>query len=292
MLGENFLSDFFGQFDNASYLRKRKSISLDPFKNIVMSYNSVELERKEHIGKIKLNRPEDLNTFNSELASELIQSLDELNKDEKVRVVVISGEGKSFCAGIDLSEYEEKSSGEYQKWVELMENSFLKITEMKKSVICSVRGPAVANGVGLVASCDLAVVSEGARFGATAINVGLFCMGPAVPLSKNLTRKRCLELILTGDLIDAKTAESWGLVNRVVPEERLEEETLRLAKKLAEKSPTALQMGKRVFYETANMSYEKALDYANKAFAELCRTEDAEEGVRAFLEDREPAWED
>ena len=126
--------------------------------------------------------------------------------------------------------------------------------------------------------------------GATAVNAGLFCMGPAVPLSRSIGRKRCLELIMTGDLIDAKEAERWGLVNRVVPGDRLEEETMALAEKLGAKSPLALQMGKQAFYGMSDMEYGKALEYSNEVFAALCVTDDAREGVDAFLKKRKPQW--
>jgi enoyl-CoA hydratase/carnithine racemase len=166
------------------------------------------------------------------------------------------------------------------------------IAYMKKPVIASVHGYAVANGAGLVAACDLAIVAEGTKIGATAINVGLFCMGPAVPISRSLGKKRCLEMLLTGDMIDAEDAERWGLVNKVVPADQLEEETMALANKLAEKSPLALQMGKQSFYGMSDMEFGKALEYSNETFAALCVTEDAQEGVDAFLKKRKPVWKE
>ena len=164
------------------------------------------------------------------------------------------------------------------------------IASMKKPVIASAHGYAVANGAGLIAACDLAVVAEGTKIGATAVNVGLFCMGPAVPMSRSLSRKRCLEMVMTGDLIDAREAERWGMVNKVVPLEKLEEETMALARKLADKSPLALQMGKEAFYGMSDLEYDKALAYTNELFAALCVTEDAKEGVDAFLNKRKPQW--
>jgi enoyl-CoA hydratase/carnithine racemase len=148
----------------------------------------------------------------------------------------------------------------------------------------------VANGAGVIAACDLAVVADNTKIAASAINVGLFCMGPAVPLSRSLGRKRCLEMLLTGDMIDARTAEQWGLVNKVVPMDQLDEATMSLANKLAEKSPLALQMGKQAFYHMADMEFGKALAYSNEMFAALCVTEDAKEGVEAFLKKRKPVW--
>jgi enoyl-CoA hydratase/carnithine racemase len=148
----------------------------------------------------------------------------------------------------------------------------------------------VANGAGLLAAADLAIISEDTQIGVTAVNVGLFCMGPAVPLSRSIGRKRCLEMLLSGEMIDARKALDWGLVNQVVPRDQLEEATMVLANKIASKSPRAVQMGKRAFYGMADLEFKKALEYSNAAFAALCVTEDAKEGVNAFLNKRQPEW--
>ena len=257
-----------------------------------MSYSTVIVEHENYVGTITLNRPEQFNTFSSEMAIELNQALIQLDNETKVRVVVVKGAGKAFSTGIDVSEFFGKSLKEYRAWVGLMEQMGNVIAYMKKPVIASVHGYAVANGAGLVAACDLAVVAEGTKIGATAINVGLFCMGPAVPISRSLGRKRCLEMLLTGDMIDARDAEQWGLVNKVVPADQLEEETMALANKLVEKSPLALQMGKQSFYGMSDMEFGKALEYSNETFAALCVTEDAQEGVDAFLKKRKPVWKE
>jgi len=172
-------------------------------------------------------------------------------------VVVIKGKGKAFSAGIDVNELEGKTPLEYYRWIGLMEKMGLTIAKMSKPVIASVQDLAIANGIDLVAAADLAVAAEGARFGATAVNVGLFCMGPAVSLSRHLGKKKTLELVLTGDLIDAAEAERIGLVNKVVPKDKLEEETMQLAEKIAAKSPLAVQLGKRSYYEMSDLPYEK-----------------------------------
>jgi enoyl-CoA hydratase/carnithine racemase len=173
-----------------------------------------------------------------------------------------------------------------------MERMTLTIAAMGKPVIAAVHGYAVANGTGLLAACDLAIAAEGTRIGTTAINVGLFCMGPAVPLSRCVGRKRALEMLLTGNMIDAQEAERIGLVNKVVPPDKLDEAALELANELAAKSPVALQMGKRAFYTMTDMEYTKALEYMNEMMAELCTTEDAKEGVDAFLKKRKPRWKE
>ena len=257
-----------------------------------MSYNTVIVDQQNHFGLITLNRPEQFNTFSSEMATELNQAFVQLDNERDVRVIIVKGAGKAFSTGIDLSEFSGKSLRQYREWVGLMEQMSHVIAYMKKPVIASVHGFAVANGAGLVAACDLAVVAEGTKIGATAINVGLFCMGPAVPMSRSLGKKRCLEMVLTGDMIDAEDAERWGLVNKVVPADQLEEETMALANKLAEKSPLALQMGKQSFYGMSDMEYGKALEYSNETFAALCVTEDAKEGVDAFLNKRKPIWKE
>jgi enoyl-CoA hydratase/carnithine racemase len=257
-----------------------------------MSYKTVIVGQENYVGVITLNRPDQYNTFSTEMATELNQALIELDNDEKTRVIVVKGAGKAFSTGIDVSEFFGKSHKEYLEWVGIMEQMNHVIAHLKKPVIASVHGFAVANGAGLVMACDLAIVAEGTKIGTTAINVGLFCMGPAVPLSRSLGRKRCMEMLLTGDMVEAQDAERWGLVNKVVPVDKLEEETMALANKLAEKSPVALQMGKRAFYAMSDMEFGKAVEYSNEVFASLCVTEDAQEGVDAFLKKRKPVWKE
>ena len=257
-----------------------------------MDFETIIVEKQDYIGIITLNRPEQLNTFNKTSAKELDQALTDMDGDKEVRVIIIKGNGRVFCAGIDVSVLPLKSILEYREWIKEMENSFLIIARMMKPVIVAAHGVAAANGAGLLTAADLAIVAEGTRIGTTAVNVGLFCMGPAVPLSRSLGRKRCMEMLLTGDMIDAEDAERWGLVNKVVPADRLEEETMALANKLTEKSPLALQMGKQSFYGMSDMEFGKALEYSNETFAALCVTEDAQEGVDAFLKKRKPVWKE
>ncbi len=255
-----------------------------------MDFETVIVEKENHIGIITLNRPDQLNTFTTTLAGELNQSLVDMDQDKEIRVIIIKGNGRVFCAGIDVSVLPMKSILEYRSWIREMEKAFLTIAHMQKPVIVAAHGVAAANGAGLVAAADLAIVAEGTKIGTTAINVGLFCMGPAVPLSRSLGRKLSLEMLLTGDFMDAERAERIGLVNKVVPEDKLMDEAMNLASKLASKSPIALQMGKKAFYTMSDMEFEKALEYSDEMFAELCTTEDALEGVQAFREKREPVW--
>lgn len=254
------------------------------------TFSTVATAKKDFIGTVTLNRPENLNTFNMQMARDLNDALCEMDKDNDVRVIIVNGAGKGFCAGIDVNGLSGKSPYELYEWVSEMEKMSLNIADMAKPVIASVHGIAVANGIGLVASSDLAVVSKDAKFGATAVKVGLFCMGPAIPLSRCLGRKKALELLLTGELIDAEEAEKIGLVNHVVDNDKLEEATLALAKKIAVLSPLGVQMGKKSFYKSADLEYSKAFELANNHFAMLCTTEDASEGVNAFLDKRSPEW--
>ncbi len=256
-----------------------------------MVYEAVLVEKEDHIATIVLNRPESLNTFTVPLARDLNQALIDLNNDIDTRVIIIKGAGEAFCAGINVKDLEGKSPLEYYEWITLMEEWAQTIARIRKPVIAMAHKIAVANGIGIVAAADLAIASEGTKFGATAINVGLFCMGPAVPLSRCLGRKKALELLLTGDTIDADEAFRIGLINKVVPLEQLQTETMKLAHKLAAKSPLALQLGKKSFYDMSDLEYKKAFELTGNHFAMLCTTLDAHEGVNAFLNKQKPNWQ-
>ncbi len=256
-----------------------------------MEYQTIIVESKDYIGLITLNRPEQLNTFTPQLAWELNHALRELDEDDEIHVIIIKAAGRAFCAGIDVTHIEGKNIDELRSWTKAMDEHNMTIASMKKPVIAVVHGAAVANGAGLVGACDLAIASENAVFGTTAINIGLFCFAPGLAVLGSLgSRKRALERVLTGDIIPASEAERIGLVNKVVPREKLEEAAMELAEKLAHKSPIALQRGKVAFYKTLDMGYEEALAYHSEAFALLCMTEDAHEGVDAFLNKRTPNW--
>ena len=257
-----------------------------------MSDTNVIVEKQDLIGLLTLNRPAEMNTFNVPFARELNDALWEMDRDPEVRVVVIKAAGKHFSAGISLPEFKDKTNKDYREFIRLMDEHNHTIAKMKKPVIASVKGYALANGAGLVFACDLAVAAEDAKLGTTAINVGLICTGPAVPLARSLGRKKLLEMILTGDMISASEAERLGLVNKVVPPDELEAATMELARKLAAKSPMALQIGKTGMYAMQDVPYHDSIDYLSELFAALCSTEDAEEGVTAFLEKRKPEWKE
>jgi len=256
-----------------------------------MDYKNIIVEiGDDYVAEITLNRPDNLNTFNIPLAVELSQALRELDLETQVRVIIIKGAGRAFCAGIDVSDFSGKSTMEYREWVECMENPLVTISRINKPVIAQVHGVAAANGAGLVAAADLAVAGEEARIGLTAINVGLNCIGPVIPVTRSIGRKRALELLFYGDLVTAREALNMGLINRVMPESDLDRETRSWAAILAQKSPVALQIAKKAFYTAADLDYYKAFEYMNEAFARLCSTEDAREGISAFMEKRNPVW--
>ncbi len=257
---------------------------------MVGAQKEIVVEKKKHIGWITLNRPEDKNTFTASFAKELNSALCELDNARDIWVLVLRGAGEHFSVGIDVKELKARKHQEYRELICSMNEHYHIIARMKKPIISSVRGYALANGAGLALSCDFTVASEDAKFGTTAINLGLSCLGPAVPLARLVGPKKTLELILTGKIISAADAEKLGLVNMVVPDKELEEATLRLADDLTSKSPLAVQAGKTGVYQMIDLPYHQSLDYSGELFASLCSTGDAQEGISAFLEKRNPIW--
>ncbi len=256
-----------------------------------MNYETLLVEvGDDFVATITLNRPESWNAFNTTMATELDLAFRELDADDDVRAIIVRGAGKSFCVGIDLNEFFGKTPTEYHAWVERMEHPLITITHMGTPVIAQVHGVAAANGCGIVAAADMAVAADDARMGLTAINVGLSCLGPVIPVTRIMGRKRSLEMLLFGELFKADDALAMGLVNKVVPPSDLETATRHWASLLAKKSPVAVQLSKKAFYATIDQEYHKAFDYMNEAFSRLCSTEDGQEGVKAFLEKRDPDW--
>jgi enoyl-CoA hydratase/carnithine racemase len=258
-----------------------------------MNYEKVIVEIGEnYVAEVTLNRPDNLNTFDSVMAADLYDALFALDAEKSVRVILLKGAGKAFCAGIDVNELAGKTTMEYRDWIERMERPLVAISQMKKPVIVQLQGVAAANGMGLAAAADLVIAAENAKMGLTAINVGLNCVGPVIPVARCVGRKKALELLYYGNLIPAAEALALGLVNKIVPRDELETEARRWAEELAQKSPLALQIAKRAFYHAEDMDYEKQFAYMNEAFARLCSTADAKEGVQAFFEKRKPAWKE
>ncbi len=255
-----------------------------------MSFETILIEKKDQIGILTLNRPQKFNTFSSQMAEELNAALRRLDEDGEVRVVIIKGAGKVFSTGIDVSEFYGKTPSESHRWLTLMDQMHFTIASMDKPVIAMVHGFAVANGAGLMAAADFAIVAEGTQIGTTAINVGLLCTGPIIPMSYGLGKKKTLEMLLSGDMIDAGEAERLGLVNKIVPADKLEEETLAFAQKLISKSPVAIQMGKNFYYQMIDMPFRQRFVLNSEIMTRLSSTEDAQEGVKAFIEKRRPMW--
>lgn len=243
-----------------------------------------------HIGYITLNRPKAYNTFTAEFGELLNDALLDFDADENIRVVVINANGKNFSTGIDLKEFDDRGLEEYKGFICLMDRHNHTIAGMKTPVISSVQGYCLANGAGLSFAADLTVAAESAKFGTTAVNVGLICTGPGVPLLANVGRKKAMEMVLLGEMITAQQACELGLVNWVVPDGELEAKTKEIAQKLADKSPLAVAAGKMGLSAAADSSYSESIDYGTERFAELCASDDAKEGVKAFVEKRKPEW--
>jgi enoyl-CoA hydratase/carnithine racemase len=221
----------------------------------------------------------------------LTSEFESLSRDDNVGVVILSGAGKGFCAGHDLREMRRNPGREfYEKTFNTCSKMMLSIINCPKPVIARVHGVAAAAGCQLVATCDLAVADENARFATPGVNIGLFCSTPMVALSRNVSRKHAMEMLLTGDLISAPRAYEIGLVNRVVPSGDLDRAANELAEKISSKSPLTLKIGKKAFYEQADRELSGAYEYCSHVMVENMMARDAEEGIDAFLEKREPNW--
>ena len=244
------------------------------------------------VATLTLNRPAQFNAINGALLSELQAALDAIAKDSAVRVVVIAGAGRAFCPGHDLKELLANSNEAFvgdlfRRCCEVM----LSIEHLPQPVIAKVHGIATAAGCQLVAACDLAVAADDARFATSGINFGLFCATPGVPVSRNVSRKRAFEMLMTGDFIDAPTALEWGLVNRVVPAANLDAEVAALAGKLIAKPRAVLATGKAFFYRQLEQTMERAYEDASDVITRNMLGEDAQEGVGAFVAKRKPRWD-
>ena len=255
-----------------------------------MNYSNLVVEIKNKIATITLHRPEKRNALSSELMNELIDCLEKLRNNARVHVLIIKGAGAAFCSGHDLSELVGKKSSSYRATFDRSVRIMETITSLPKPVIASVHGYASAAGLQLATACDLVVASESCLFDTPGVKIGLFCITPMVALSRSVGRKKALELLLTGEPINAYEAERIGLVNKVVPSNQLEEATMKLAKKIASFSPVSISYGKTAFYTAADMEYLKAFQYAKEMIVLNTLTEDAQEGISAFLTKSVPTW--
>jgi enoyl-CoA hydratase/carnithine racemase len=240
---------------------------------------------------LTLNRPERYNPLSEAMLDALLAALDEAADDDAVRVVVLAARGRAFCAGHDLREMRASpSESYYRRLFARCSAVMLAIVRCPKPVIAQVQGLATAAGCQLVATCDLAVAADTARFAVSGITLGLFCSTPGVALSRNVPRKRAFEMLFTGEFIDAPTAVAYGLVNRAVPSHRLEPETIALAASIRRHPPVAVAAGKRLFYRQLESGLEKAYRDAGEVMACNMMAEDTLEGVQAFLDKRRPGW--
>lgn len=248
------------------------------------------------VARLTLNNPAKLNALSDAMLATLHTRLDEVANDEKIKVVILAGAGKAFCAGHDLSEMQaarQGADGGRAAWVDLFERCsavMARIQSLPQPVIAQVHGIATAAGCQLVATCDLAVAETGTRFGVNGVNIGLFCSTPMVALSRNIARKQAFEMLTTGDFIDANRARELGLINRVAT--KLAPETDAFASQIAGKLGAAVRIGKSAFYEQLQMPIADAYRFTGDVMAVNMAREDTDEGIRAFLEKREPAWKD
>jgi enoyl-CoA hydratase/carnithine racemase len=249
-------------------------------------------ETDQGVATVTLNRPQARNALSLGMLQALRAELKALAEDEAVRVVIIAGAGPAFCAGHDLKEL--RAGGYDEAYIDALFAECAEVMQavvnLPKPVIARVHGVATAAGAQLVASADLAFAAEDSRFATPGVNIGLFCSTPMVALSRNVSKKQAMQMLLSGDLIDAPTALRFGLVNELVPADKLEEVTLAYAKKIASKSPLTLAIGKTAFYQQAELPLDQAYAYTRQVMADNLKAQDAREGIGAFLEKRQPTW--
>ncbi|SPH21303.1 Enoyl-CoA-hydratase [Ascidiaceihabitans donghaensis] len=256
------------------------------------------LERKDTNGvaALVMNAPDRLNALSDEMLDALHTSLNDIAEDASVRAVVLSGTGKAFCAGHDLKQMtqgRQNSDGGKAYFKDLFDRCAAMMTRVQslpQPVIAQVHGIATAAGCQLVATCDMAVAAQGTRFGVNGVNIGLFCSTPMVALSRNIPRKQAFEMLTTGTFIEAERAETLGLINRVVPADRLEAETTALAELVASKLGVAVKIGKQAFYEQLQLPVAEAYAHTGNVMVENMLHRDTEEGIAAFLDKRDPTW--
>ncbi|MBF9025907.1 enoyl-CoA hydratase [Rhodobacterales bacterium HKCCD6035] len=248
--------------------------------------------------RLTLNDEKRRNALSEAMLNRLFEAIHAAGDDPEVRVVILASRGPAFCAGHDLKELTAaRAEGDggrayFTKIMALCASVMQAIVACPKPVIAEVRGVATAAGCQLVATCDLAVAEDGARFGTPGVHIGLFCSTPMVALSRNVSHKHAMEMLLTGDMIAAPHAVEMGLVNKAVPEAELSATTEEMAAKIAAKSTMTLAIGKSAFYRQAEMGLAEAYNYAAQVMVDNMLTHDAEEGIGAFIEKRHPQWQD
>ncbi len=255
-----------------------------------MTPQSLTTARDGPIAIVTLNRPERRNALSLGLMVELTACLDEIGRTPEIRAVIIAAAGKVFCSGHDLSEMTGGGINDYRRVFEVCSDLMMKLHAIPQPVIAQVQGIATAAGCQLVAACDLAVAADSAAFATPGVKIGLFCTTPMVELTRSIGRKRALQMLLTGELVDARSAADWGLVNQVVPAAELETAARKLAVKIAEASSLVVAIGKQAFYTQIDLDQPKAYAYAREVMSMNALAADAQEGIVAFLEKRAPCW--
>ena len=255
-----------------------------------MHDTSLRIERDGELAVLTLNRPERRNALSLELMRALTRALRAAGEDQSVRAVVLAAEGRVFSSGHDLSEMLGRSLADYRNLFDACAELMETVQGIPQPVIAEVQGLATAAGCQLVATCDLAVASEEAAFATPGVNIGLFCTTPMVALTRAIGRKRAMEMLLTGRVVDARTAAEWGLVNRVVAADELQHAARQLAREIAAASSLTVALGKQAFYTQIDLDQPKAYAYAKEVMSMNALAADAQEGMGAFLEKRAPCW--
>ena len=255
-----------------------------------MTYETIQVSQEGPVAVVTLNRPERRNALSLELMLELIAALGEIGGSRETRAVILAAAGKVFCSGHDLGQMTGRDINDYRRIFDVCCELMEKVQAIPQPVIAEVQGIATAAGCQLVATCDMAVASEDAKFATPGVKIGLFCTTPMVALTRAIGRKRALEMLLTGEMVDARRAAEWGLINHVVRAEELREATRQLAAKVVEASSLVVAIGKQAFYTQIDLDQEKAYAYAKEVMSMNALAADAQEGMAAFLGKRPACW--
>ena len=255
------------------------------------SKNLVILEKEEDVSLISLNDKDSFNSLSEDLLKELLVALNKADKDDSTKVIILKGVGRGFSAGHNLKEIKRNENESFYKELMACSKKVMSILpKLNKPVIAEVHGVATAAGCQLVAACDLAYADTKTKFATPGVNIGLFCHTPLVPVSRSIARKHSMEMLLLGELIDASEAKRFGLINDVFVPEELHARVMDVAKTIASKSSYVLKLGKETFYKQLNMSLEDAYEYAAERMIKNLQADDAKEGIDAFLNKRDPEW--
>ena len=260
--------------------------------------NLILFDKKKNILKLTLNNPLSQNTLTKNMISSLNDNFKKASNDKEIKVIILAAKGSVFCAGHNLKDINSKKSNPdkgklyYNKLIKSCSNLMLNIQNLSKPVIAEVDGIATAAGCQLVATCDLAYSSNRAKFSTPGVNIGLFCSTPMVPISRIVNKKHLMEMLLTGELIDAKKALSIGLINNYFSSKLLSKKVFEIATKISNKSSNTLKIGKKAFYKQKEMSIEDAYNYTSKVMAKNLLLYESKEGINAFLNKRKPNWKD